>query len=90
MIVLLHCILVAMYLSVSHQIGGNRNFNTIEKCRQQSLETEFSIVIWKWQSKTLFLAIIYPRSSIVKSVFDCRLSSVSVLRFFLAVPWVCM
>ena len=28
----------------------------------------------KWQSKTLFLAIFYPRSSIVKSVFDCRIS----------------
>ena len=37
---------------------------------QKSLETEFSIVICrptgdKWQSKTLFLAIFDPRSSIV-------------------------
>ena len=48
---------------------------------QNSLETEFSIAICrptgdKWQSKTLFLAIFYPRSSIVKSVCDCRLSGV--------------
>ena len=30
----------------------------------------------KWQSKTLFLAIFDPRSSIVKSIFDCHLPSV--------------
>ena len=46
---------------------------------QKLLETEFSIGICrptgdKWQLKTLFLAILDPRSSIVKSVFDCRLS----------------
>ena len=45
---------------------------------QKSLETEFSIAICrpngdKWQSKTLFIVIFDPRSSIVKSVFDCRL-----------------
>ena len=34
----------------------------------------------KWQSKTLFLAIFYPRPLIVKSIFDCRLPS--VLRAF--------
>ena len=44
---------------------------------KKSLETEFSIAICrltgdKWQSKTLFLAIFDPCSSIVKSVFDCR------------------
>ena len=48
---------------------------------QKLLKTEFSIVIChltgdKWQSKTLFLAIFDPCSSIVKSVFDCRLSGV--------------
>ena len=48
---------------------------------QKLLETEFSIAIFrpngdKWQSKTLFLAIFGPCSSIVKSVFDCRLSRV--------------
>ena len=31
----------------------------------------------KWQSKTLFLAIFDPRSSIVKVVFDCHLSGVT-------------
>ena len=37
---------------------------------QNKLETD------KWQSKTLFLAIFDPRSWIVKSVYDCRLSGV--------------
>ena len=48
---------------------------------KNSLETEFSIAICrpiddKWQSKTLFLAILDPHSSIVMSVFDCRLLGV--------------
>ena len=48
---------------------------------QRSLETEFLIAIChqtgnKWELKTLFLAICDPRSSIVQSVFDCRLSGV--------------
>ena len=48
---------------------------------QELLETEFPIAICrptgdKWQSKTLFLAIFDPHSSIVKSVFDCRLVGV--------------
>ena len=30
----------------------------------------------KWQSKTLFLAICDPGSSLAQSVFDCRLSGV--------------
>ena len=50
---------------------------------QKSLETEFSITICrltgdKWQSKTLFLSIFNPRSSIVKSVFYCRLPGVII------------
>ena len=59
---------------------------------QKSLETEFSIDLCrhagdKKQSKTLFLAIFDLCSSIVKSVFDCRLPgvmslSVANLRFF--------
>ena len=45
---------------------------------QNIVKTEFSIAIFrptgdKWQSKTLFLSIFDPRSSIVKSVFDCHL-----------------
>ena len=52
---------------------------------KKSLETEFLIAICrptgdKWQSKTLYLAIFDPRSSIVKSVYDCRLSCVDRLR----------
>ena len=35
----------------------------------------------KWQMKTLFLAIFDPPLSIVKSVFDCRLSSVETKIF---------
>ena len=53
---------------------------------KKSLETEFLIAICrptgdKCQSKTLFLAIFDPHSSIVKSVFDCRLSGVSIVFF---------
>ena len=45
----------------------------------RSLETELSTSVCcptgdKRQSKTLFPAICVPRSSIVQSVFDCRLS----------------
>ena len=45
----------------------------------RSFETEFSIAVCRptgnnWQSKTLFLAICDTGSSIVQSVFDCRLS----------------
>ena len=52
------------------------------------LETEFSIAICrrtgnKWQLKALFLVIFDPNSSIIKSVFDCRLSC--VLMVFLKV-----
>ena len=48
---------------------------------KKSLETEFSIAICrhigdKWQSKTLFLSSFDPRSSIVDSVFICRLPGV--------------
>ena len=39
---------------------------------QKSLEKVF----FYWQSKTLFLAIFDPSSSIVKRVVDCRLSGV--------------
>ena len=51
---------------------------------QKSIETVFSIAIRrqlgnKWQSKTLFLSIFDPHSSIVDKVFDCRLSDVCPL-----------
>ena len=49
---------------------------------QTSLETEFSIAICrhtsdKWQPETLFISIFDPHSSIVDSVFDCRLPRVN-------------
>ena len=49
---------------------------------QKSLKTKFLIAICRLigdirQSKTLFIAIFDSRSSIVKSVFDCRISGVS-------------
>ena len=34
----------------------------------------------KWQLKTLFLSVFDPRLSIVKSVFDCHLSGVPLVR----------
>ena len=51
---------------------------------QKSLETKFLIAICrhigdKWQSKTLFLSIFYPRSSIVKGIYDCHLSGVNII-----------
>ena len=54
---------------------------------KKSLETEFSIAIChhtgdKWQSKTLFLSIFDPRSSIADSVFDCRLPGVAIVYIF--------
>ena len=47
----------------------------------KKLETEFCIAICrstddKWQSKTRFLTKFDPHLSIVKSVYDCRLSGV--------------
>ena len=47
------------------------------KVDQKSIETVFLIAIChhtgdKWESKTLFLWIFDPRSSIVDNVFDCR------------------
>ena len=47
----------------------------------KSIETVFLIAICRptgdeWQSKTMFLSIFYPRSSIVDNVFDCHLPGV--------------
>ena len=47
----------------------------ITPCRRQS-KTSITPTDDKWQSNTLFLAIFDPRSSIVKSVYDCRLPGV--------------
>ena len=59
----------------------------LRNINQKWLEIEFSIAICyqcaicrhicdKWQSKTLFVSIFDPRSSIVDSVFDCHLPCV--------------
>ena len=52
-----------------------------------SLEAEFSIFICRQSAtnvnqKTLFLSNLDPRPSIVKSVFDCRMSGVQMRRIF--------
>ena len=78
----------ATWMSVKVPYGtlGRRQSKTLilsTDVDQKSLETEFSIAICrqsenKWQSKTLFPAIYDPRSSIFKSVFDCRLPGVKM------------
>ena len=65
-------------------IPGRRQTKTLilsMNVDQKWLETEFLIAICrptgnKFQSKTLFLAIFDPLSSIMKSVFDCHLPGV--------------
>ena len=59
------------------------------------LETEFSVAICrptgdKWQSQTLFLSIFGQCPSIVKSVFDCRLSGVNTCRLKYSNSWDCV
>ena len=58
-----------------------KNGINIDESRSKIVGNKFSIAICrpigdKWQSKILFLAIFDPRSSIVKSVIDCRLPGV--------------
>ena len=53
-----------------------------------SLETEFLIAICrhtgdKWQSKTLFLSIFDPHSSIVDSIFNCCLPGVHYMGMYM-------
>ena len=56
---------------VQHRVGGNRNRNIqLTNADQKPIETVFLIAIYrhcgdKWQSKTLFLTMFDPRSSIV-------------------------
>ena len=67
---------------------GRRQSKTTLQSRnvdQKSLETVFSIAICrptgdKWQLKTLFISIFDARSSIVDSVFDCRLPGVFMIK----------
>ena len=72
---------------ISNITQGRRQSQTLipsTNVDQKSLETEFSNAICrsigdKCQSKTLFLTIFDPRSSIAKSVFDCRLPGVNIV-----------
>ena len=72
---------------ISNITPGRRQSQTVipsTNVDQKSLETEFSNAICrsigdKCQSKTLFLTIFDPRSSIAKSVFDCRLPGVNIV-----------
>ena len=66
----------------SHRIGGNRNVDTIDE-RRSKLDRNRVFYChlspdWRQMAieKALFLTIFDPRSPIVKSVFDCCLSSV--------------
>ena len=50
---------------------------------KKSIETVFSIAICrhtgdKWESKTLFLSVFDPRSSIIDNVFNHRLRDVQI------------
>ena len=83
--VLTHMRLVpAQEFCIPWNTPGRRQLKTpilLRNVDQKSLETEFSIAICrhtgdKWQSKTLFLSIFDPRSSIVDSVSDFRLPGV--------------
>ena len=72
---------VTKCLRITPDRGQSKSFNQSTNVNQKLLEIEFLIAICrltgdKWQSKTLFLAIIGLCSSMVQSVFDCRLFSV--------------
>ena len=74
-----------MYLTLHRQ--QSKMFTLLTNLDQKSIETEFLIAICrltgnKWQSKTLFLAIFDQLSSIVKSIFDCRLFRVYLLYLY--------
>ena len=78
---------VAKKISVTILTPGRRQSKTPTLSRnvdQKSIETVFSIAICrhtgdKWQSKTLFLSIFDPRSSIVDNVFYYRLPGVILI-----------
>ena len=73
--------------SIQHLIGAIENINTIDDFRPKIVRI---IVFYYHHSsnrrhfaiKTLFLASFDPRSSMVKSVFDCSLSGVETKFFF--------
>ena len=83
---ILQCGLASAWYWICDQVytPGRRQSKTpilLRNVDQKSFETEFLTAICrhtgdKWQSKTLFLSIFDPRSSVVDSVFDCRLPGV--------------
>ena len=63
------------------------NANTIEECRSKIIRSWvfYCHLSPHWRQmaiKTLFLSIFDPRSSIVDSVFDCRLPGVAIVYIF--------
>ena len=71
-----------MLFPVTHRIGGNRQRYYYRRTLIKNRQKQKAIAICrpigdKRQSKTLFLAIFDPRSSIDKSVLNCRLFGVS-------------
>ena len=75
-------VVVTLWINRSEQnhtrLAAIENINTIDERRSKITRKRVSIAICrltggKWQSKTLYLVIFDSRSSIVNSVFDCRL-----------------
>ena len=82
-----HCNIVK-HTTKPHLIGAIENINTIDDYRPKIVRI---IVFFYYHHssnrrhfaiKTLFLASFDPRSSMVKSVFDCSLSGVETNFFF--------
>ena len=76
-----HCNIVK-HTTKPHLIGAIKNNNTIDDYRPKIVRIivlfyhHHSSNRWYFAIKTLFLASFDPRSSMVKSVFDCSLSGV--------------
>ena len=70
-----------IFLYTSHGIDGNQKRKYYLRMYKKFVRKRVFVLPTgdKWQSKTLFLAIFYPLSSIVKSNFDCRLSGVNMI-----------
>ena len=71
--------------TVSRRIDGNRKTLILsrtvdQKSLRQCFRLQVVAPLTTNGSHTLFLSIFYPRSSIIKSVFDCRLPGVCLQR----------
>ena len=78
-----HCNIVK-HTTKPHLIGAIENINTIDDYRPKIVFFYYhhSLNRRHFAIKTLFLASFDPRSSMVKSVFDCSLSGVETNFFF--------